>query len=53
MSSYTPTSADVGRCLRATAVYRDNIGEADEQATESGGSPRTEQQDRQRRSEVR
>ena len=24
-SAYTPTSADVGRCLRATAVYTDNI----------------------------
>ena len=37
--SYTPTPADVGRCLRATAVYRDNIGEADEQAMEVAEAP--------------
>ena len=37
--SYTPASADVGRCLRATAVYRDNIGEADEQAVEVAEAP--------------
>ena len=37
--SYTPASADVGRCLRATAVYRDNIGEADEQAMEVAEAP--------------
>ena len=30
---YTPRAADVGRCLRARAVYMDNIGDADEQAT--------------------
>ena len=24
-AAYTPTSADVGRCLRATAIYTDNI----------------------------
>ena len=39
LSSYTPTSADVGRCLRATAVYTDNIGEADEQAMEAAEAP--------------
>ena len=37
--SHTPTPADVGRCLRATAVYRDNIGEADEQAMEVAEAP--------------
>ncbi len=26
-SAYTPTSGDVGRCLRAEATYRDNIGD--------------------------
>ena len=30
--SYTPTLADVGRCLRATAVYTDNIGNANDEA---------------------
>ena len=30
---YTPTLADVGRCLRATVFYTDNIGDAEEQAT--------------------
>ena len=30
---YTPRPADVGRCLRARAVYTDNIGDADEEAT--------------------
>ena len=30
---YTPTPADVGRCLRATATYTDNIDDAVEQAT--------------------
>ena len=39
LSSYTPTPADVGRCLRATAVYRDRIGEADEQAVEVAEAP--------------
>ena len=39
LSSYTPTSADVGRCLRATAVYTDNIGEADERAMEAAEAP--------------
>ncbi len=29
---YTPTAADVGRCLRATAFYTDNIGDAEEEA---------------------
>ena len=29
---YTPRLADVGRCLRAKAVYTDNMGDADEQA---------------------
>ncbi|MYD95415.1 MAG: cadherin repeat domain-containing protein, partial [Chloroflexi bacterium] len=31
--AYTPVGADVGRCLRATATYTDNIGDADQQAT--------------------
>ena len=39
LSNYTPTLADVGRCLRATAGYRDNIGEADEQAMEVAEAP--------------
>ena len=30
---YTPKLADVGRCLRATAIYTDNLDDADEQAT--------------------
>ena len=30
---YAPKPADVGRCLRATAVYTDNVGRAEEQAT--------------------
>ena len=30
---YTPTPADAGRCLRATAVYTDNLGSADDEAT--------------------
>ena len=30
---YSPKSADVGRCLRATAVYIDNVGRVQEQAT--------------------
>ena len=30
---YTPNPADVGRCLRATAIYTDNIRDAEEQAT--------------------
>ena len=30
---YTPTPADVGRCLRATAIYTDNMGNADDEAT--------------------
>ena len=30
---YTPTPADVGKCLRATAVYTDNMGNADDEAT--------------------
>ena len=32
-SSYTPTPADVGKCLLATAIYTDNIDDADEEAT--------------------
>ena len=31
--TYTPTSADVGRCLRATVFYTDNIADTEEQAT--------------------
>ncbi len=30
---YTPKSSDVGMCLRATAVYTDNIGDAEDRAT--------------------
>ena len=30
---YAPKPADVGRCLRATATYTDNIGDAVERAT--------------------
>ena len=30
---YAPKPADVGRCLRATAIYTDNVGRAEEQAT--------------------
>ncbi len=32
-AAYTPKPADLGRCLRATATYTDNIGDAEEQAT--------------------
>ena len=32
-ATYTPEAPDVGRCLRATAVYTDDIGDAQEQAT--------------------
>ena len=30
---YTPTVSDAGRCLRTTAVYTDNIGNDDDEAT--------------------
>ena len=30
---YAPKPADVGRCLRAVAVYTDNVGRGEEQAT--------------------
>ena len=30
---YAPKAADVGRCLRATATYIDNVGRTNEQAT--------------------
>ena len=30
---YTPKQDDLGRCLRATAIYSDNVGRASEQAT--------------------
>ena len=33
LAVYTPTLADVGKCLQATAVYTDNIDDADEEAT--------------------
>ncbi len=33
LAVYTPTPADVDKCLRATAVYTDNIDDADEEAT--------------------
>ena len=32
-AAYTPTPADVGKCLQATAIYTDNIDDADEEAT--------------------
>ncbi len=32
-AAYIPTAADVGRCLRATVTYTDNIGDAEDQAT--------------------
>ena len=32
-AAYTPEPADVGRCLRATVIYTDNIGDDEEQAT--------------------
>ena len=32
-SVHTPKLADVGRCLRATATYTDNVDDADEEAT--------------------
>ena len=32
-AAYTPKPADVGKCLRATAFYTDNIGDAEEPAT--------------------
>ena len=31
-AAYTPKSADVNKCLRATAFYTDNIGDAEEEA---------------------
>ena len=34
-ATYTPEKADVGRCLRATAIYADNIGDAEDRATET------------------
>ena len=30
---YTPTLADIGRCLRATVIYTDNIGDAEDEAS--------------------
>ncbi len=30
---YTPTQADVGMCLRATAIYTDNVGNRNDEAT--------------------
>ena len=33
LAVYTPTPADVGKCLQATAVYTDNIDDADDEAT--------------------
>ena len=38
-AAYTPKLADVGRCLRATAFYTDNIGDAEEQATGVSEAP--------------
>ena len=32
-ASYTPELNDVGRCLRATVTYTDNIGDAEDEAT--------------------
>ena len=34
LANYTPTAADVGRCLRVTVTYMDNIGDAHDEATE-------------------
>ena len=39
LSNYTPTPADVGRCLRATVTYTDTIGDAHEQVTEVAEAP--------------
>ena len=36
---YTPKAADVGRCLRATVIYTDNIDDADDQATGVSEAP--------------
>ena len=36
---YTPTLTDVGRCLRATVFYTDNIGDAEDEATEVSERP--------------
>ena len=38
-TDYTPTLADVGRCLRATATYRDNIGPGAEERKVSSEAP--------------
>ena len=38
-ATYTPTLADVDRCLRATAVYRDAIGDSEERAMEAAEAP--------------
>ncbi len=38
-SNYTPTLADVGRCLRVTVTYTDNIGDAHDQVTEVAEAP--------------
>ena len=54
---YTPKTADVGRCLRATAIYTDNIENPpdadDDKATGVSERSRAGQQTCQRRSEVR
>ena len=39
LANYTPTPADVGRCLRVTVTYTDNIGDAHDQATEVAEAP--------------
>ena len=50
-SVYTPTLGDVGRCLRAEATYRDNIGET-RQCDGGDGGARPGPQISQRRSPV-
>ncbi len=37
--TYTPTLADVDRCLRATAVYRDAMGDSEDRAMEAAEAP--------------
>ena len=39
LAVYTPTPADVGKCLQATAVYTDNIDDADDEATGVSEAP--------------
>ena len=39
MATYIPTLADVDRCLRATAVYRDAIGDSEDRAMAVAEAP--------------